>query len=91
MAKNTRSPTTSIKIRNLPAEVVVLLSDSATKAGISREEYCRRLLTTFAIKPEILNLDQKYETLVSTVLTAISKNTEILTSFLEQTKGGDSL
>ena len=75
---------TQIKIRNLSPEIVYLLSDEAQKRGLSREEYCRRLLLTSSVKPEIRNLDERYYALMKEITHTLQAFSELIHDLLEQ-------
>lgn len=67
-----------IKIRNVDSSIVSKLDDLAKKKKLSREEYLRRQLLQIATLPEVNQVEEKYITLVNSLMEQLKKNCEIM-------------
>lgn len=71
-------------VRRMDPVVMRKLSELAEKSGISRPEYIRRLLRREAVLDEVNSNSDRYDRLVQTLVTVVSKNTEVLESVIEK-------
>lgn len=62
-----------LRIRNVPEETIVFLNQRAKAAGMSREEYMRRVLANMTAKDIIEETEEKYTSLVKTLVDVIVK------------------
>lgn len=74
-----------IKIRDVDAAAIAKIDELAKKKGLSRNEFLKRCISTFAISQEVIDLDQKYHDLIDVLADrleqandVIAENTEIL-------------
>ena len=81
----------NIVIRNIPEDIFLRLSEKAKKQNISREQYIRELLTSFATSELEEMLHNKYDTIIQQLFEMlqeqneiIERNTLICTAMLEQ-------
>lgn len=68
----------SIQIRNLPDDVVLRLSELAKKQKISREQYVRELLISFASSEVEQELHNKYDTIIQQLIEILQEQNEII-------------
>jgi plasmid stability protein len=68
----------SIQIRNLPDDVVLHLSELAKKQKISREQYVRELLISFASSEVEQELHNKYDTIIQQLIEILQEQNEII-------------
>lgn len=59
------------KIRNLSSSVLIQLTEIAKKKGISREELCRRILTSYVLSPSIFETEERYAGLIESYTESI--------------------
>ena len=64
-----------LRLRNVDAAALAKLEQIAEKKGLRRNDYIKRIIENAAYSSELLLLDEKYETLVDTVLQIIQMNT----------------
>lgn len=75
------------KIRNLSSSVLIQLTEIARKKGISREELCRRILTSYVLSPSIFETEERYAGLIESYTESIrnvSDKLEELTYVIER-------
>lgn len=75
------------KIRNLSSSVLIQLTEIAKKKGISREELCRRILTSYVLSPSIFETEERYAGLIESYTESIrnvSDKLEELTYVIER-------
>lgn len=65
-----------IRIRNVDAGAVARIDQLADKAGKSRNAYLREYIETLSVLNELNELQNKYDSLVNTLLTIVSQNTK---------------
>lgn len=68
----------SIQIRNLPDDVILRLSELAKKQKISREQYVRELLISFASSEVEQKLHNKYDTIIQQLIEMLQEQNEII-------------
>ena len=78
-----------IKVRNLDKPVVAALDDRAASQHKSRNEYLREQLTLLAQYPALQEQEDRYHSLVETLLLVVQQNTEALEQLIR--KGGMKL
>lgn len=64
-----------LRLRNVDAAALAKLEQIAEKKGLRRNDYIKRIIENAAYSSELLLLDEKYESLVDTVLQIIQMNT----------------
>ena len=67
-----------IKIRDIPADVVLRLDELARKKHMSRNEYLKRLLCNEAQSPELKDMDELYSKLVDYSLKEIKVGRQLI-------------
>lgn len=67
-----------IDIRDIDDSVILKLNDMASDKKISREELCRRILKNAVIELELKTQENKYLTLVESLVDVIKQNTEVM-------------
>lgn len=67
-----------IKIRYIPADVVLRLDELARKKHMSRNEYLKRLLCNEAQSPELKDMDELYGKLVDYSLKEIKAGRQLI-------------
>jgi hypothetical protein len=72
----------NITIKGLKKNTKSKLADKAKNAGLSEQEYLRRLLDKHVIADEVEGVQSDYEELCKTVLAVLEKNTETLREFI---------
>lgn len=78
-----------IKVRNLDKSIVAALDDRAASQHKSRNEYLREQLTLLAQYPALQEQEDRYHSLVETLLLVVQQNTETLEQLIR--KGGTKL
>lgn len=78
-----------IKVRNLDKQIVAALDDRAASQHKSRNEYVREQLTLLAQYPALQEQEDRYHSLVETLLLVVQQNTEALEQLIR--KGGTKL
>ncbi|HBF7930097.1 hypothetical protein NMF85_09925 [Clostridioides difficile] len=92
-------PLKSLKIRDVPGEVIIKLDEISRKQNLSREEFLRRNLKIIAMADEIYEVESKYKLLMDKVLGILNLNTIVLKKFMDENlitfeeidKNGDQL
>ncbi len=74
----------SIVIRNLTEEEAVKLKRLAEDAGISREEYVRRILRRHLLAGGVKEVEEKYANLVLLTADVVENNTRQLEEIMEK-------
>lgn len=64
-----------VRLRNVDIAALTKLEAMASKQGTSRNTLIKKLIETFAFTSEIDAIEEKYATLVQTVLTYVQQNT----------------
>lgn len=72
-----------ILIRNVGKDVVFNLDELAKKQGKSRNEFIKDVLNMHIQLPEIRNIDNAYEKILTTALKVIDENTQVMYELLE--------
>lgn len=67
-----------IKIRDIPADVILRLDELARKKHMSRNEYLKRLLCNEAQSPELKDMDELYSKLVDYSLKEIKAGRQLI-------------
>lgn len=67
-----------VRIRKLGNDVIYKLDLIAKKKGISREELCRRILTSYVISPMLFETEEKYAGIVEAYTESIKNVNERL-------------
>lgn len=67
-----------IKIRNVDPMIVKKINENATKHGLSREEYLRRLLTKTAIIDDVVSMEQKYEVIINSLMERFDQANDVI-------------
>lgn len=73
-----------IKIRNLSETTVNELNLIAKKKGITRQQLLKNYIDKLALSNEVIEVENKYETLVKKALGVINLNTKTMNSFMEE-------
>lgn len=76
-----------IIIRNLEPVVLQKIDELAKKKKISREEYLRRYLTKVSELEDVVQLDEKYSNLISTLSERMEQANDVIeinTMFLQR-------
>lgn len=68
----------SIQIRNIPDDVILRLAECAKKQKISREQYVRELLISFASSEVEQELHNKYDTIIQQLIEMLHEQNEII-------------
>lgn len=78
MAQRKEQHMGEVKIRNVDDSVIAKLNLLAKKNGLKRETYIRKYLTSLSVIGELIELEDKYASLVKTVLETVDRNTEMM-------------
>lgn len=76
-----------VRIRKLGNDVIYKLDQNAKAKGISREELCRRILTSYVLSPSIFETEERYAGLIESYTESIrnvSDKLEELTYVIER-------
>lgn len=76
-----------VRIRKLGNDVIYKLDQNAKVKGISREELCRRILTSYVLSPSIFETEERYAGLIESYTESIrnvSDKLEELTYVIER-------
>ena len=68
----------SIQIRNIPDDVILRLSERAKNQKVSREQYVRELLISFASSEAEQELHNKYDTIIQQLVEMLQEQNEII-------------
>ncbi|EOE7347244.1 hypothetical protein MJU95_016425 [Clostridioides difficile] len=77
-------PLKSLKIRDVPEEIIIKLDEISRKQNLSREEFLRRNLKTISMADEIYEVESKYKLLMDKVLGILNLNTIVLKKFMDE-------
>lgn len=67
-----------IKIRNMDPMVVKKISEKASRHGLSREEYLRRILTKTAVMEDVAAVEQKYDTVIALLAERLAQANDVI-------------
>lgn len=73
-----------LHIRDVPKEVILKIDRLARRHQMSRSEYIRHLLRNKAMEGEVLAVQERYESLVKSVIEVLEIQTEKMNQILER-------
>ena len=77
-----------VRIRNVDAAAVAKIDELAQKRNMSRNAYLKQYIESLAVLDELKELDNRYASLVQTMVEAIEQNTTALIELSELIKSG---
>lgn len=72
-----------IQVRKIDAAVKKKLDSLAKEKGLSLSQLIRNILTDYALHPDIKNVDDKYEVLVSNIVSLYTEQQEVFKEQIE--------